>query len=719
MTDNFEYSRGLNTYDNTPAQYSVKTFQDFINHILKDRGKKKGEIYFCCAFNFGHHDDKEKHQDQNHYRLANQAKKKRFLALDFDGFIDVATYERVLLTLKIFRGIGYTTWSHTETKPRLRAILEISRAVNRIEAIQIGESFEKYLIEIHGENSIYLDQSVYRLEQPIFGPSPDAEIFNFIGGVINVEDLLSKIETKELAYQENKDTQYEYSKITIQSLEALLSKIDINDEPSWSNVANILARVYKEEGRKHFIKFSNGHYANEVYSNFDIDEVNLRFDRALRDVKIKPNGFGIKKLSQMAGVPIDKLVFEGSEKELTFKFLTKSGKPEQVTENLKSVLDHLNIIVRYNQIRKRSEIIIPNFQCILDEYDNTTLTLVTDEAVKAGLNPSRIDEFVNSIASKNLFCPVRTYIESNTWTGVDCLEQFYSQIKSSDEFMTRLLFKKWFIQAVAAVYEDQGISGSGVIVLTGAQGAGKTRLFKDMTRDIPSVFLEGAILNPSDKDSVMIACSNWIVELGELDATFRKSDIAQLKGFLTKNKDLLRRPYARKESSFVRRTVFSGTVNDFHFLHDRTGNRRFWPVDILSIKRDDTINYQQFWAQIKTFYDAGETWHLSPSEMKQLTEYSEQFLLDDMAIEKLLKTYNFSDAVDWEALSMLDICRTINLENANLSDMQRLASAIRRLNGGRTPKKINGRAHHWVPKINIGVPFSNTSKTLGNINESL
>ena len=252
------------------------------------------------------------------------------------------------------------------------------------------------------------------------------------------------------------------------------------------------------------------------------------------------------KLSQMAGVPIDKLVFEGSEKELTFKFLTKSGRPEQVTENLKSVLDHLNIIVRYNQIRKRSEIIIPNFQCILDEYDNTTLTLVTDEAVKAGLSPSRIDEFVNSIASKNLFCPVRTYIESNSWTGVDCLEQFYSQINSSDEFMTRLLFKKWFIQAVAAIYEDQGLSGSGVIVLTGAQGAGKTRLFKDMTRDIPSVFLEGAILNPSDKDSVMIACSNWIVELGELDATFRKSDIAQLKGFLTKNKYLLRRPYDRK-----------------------------------------------------------------------------------------------------------------------------------------------------------------------------
>jgi putative DNA primase/helicase len=115
----------------------------------------------------------------------------------------------------------------------------------------------------------------------------------------------------------------------------------------------------------------------------------------------------------------------------------------------------------------------------------------------------------------------------------------------------------------------------------------------------------------------MNVCSNWIVELGELDATFRKSDLAQLKGFLTKNKDSLRRPYARKESSFARRTVFAGTVNDFHFLHDRAGNRRFWPVDIVSIDRDRSINYQQLWAQIKTFYVAEESWHLSPEEMKQ------------------------------------------------------------------------------------------------------
>ncbi len=719
MSSKFEYSKGLHTRDNLPKQYSVNTFQDFIDHVLKERSNAKGGIYFCCALEVGQHDDVEKFKASHHYRLKKLAKKKRFLSLDFDEFKDVETFERILLTLKNFKGIGYTTWSHREDKPRLRGILELNNDVDREEAIRIGENFEKYLIKKHGGGSIKLDNSVFRSEQPIYGPPPDAKIFDFDGPVLDVNDFLGNHEKEKFHDEPIENEQNTHNRLTVRSLEAVLSKVDCFDENIWSDVASILARVYGEEGRQFFIKYSNGVYANKEYSNFDIREVNLRFDRAIRESQIRPYGFGIKKLCGIAKVSTQNLEFENSSKDIVFNFISKKGKPEQVTENLEAVLEYHHIIVRYNQIRKRSEIIIPDFQCILDEYDNTTLTKVTDEAVKAGLSPFRIDEFINSIASKNLFCPVRTYIESASWDGQDYLEQFYCQIKSSDERMTRMLFRKWFIQAVAAVYEKNGISGSGVIVLTGAQGVGKTRLFKDMTRDISSVFLEGAILNPGDKDSVLNACSNWIVELGELDATFRKSDLAQLKGFLTKNKDSLRRPYARKESSFVRRTVFSGTVNDFHFLHDRTGNRRFWPVDILSIDRDNSINYQQLWAQIKTLYDAEESWHLSPEEMKQLTEYSEQFLLNDLALEKLLGVYTFHETSDWEAKTMNDICKAISLDYPTLSDMQKLASAIKRLNGNKLPKKVNGISHHWVPKNSTGIPFSKTAKTLENINEWL
>ncbi len=68
--------------------------------------------------------------------------------------------------------------------------------------------------------------------------------------------------------------------------------------------------------------------------------------------------------------------------------------------------------------------------------------------------------------------------------------------------------------------------------------------------------LEGATLNPSDKDSVKRAVSHWIVELGEIESTFKKSDIDQLKAFVTARTDELRLPYDRAFTTYQRRAAF-------------------------------------------------------------------------------------------------------------------------------------------------------------------
>jgi putative DNA primase/helicase len=302
-----------------------------------------------------------------------------------------------------------------------------------------------------------------------------------------------------------------------------------------------------------------------------------------------------------------------------------------------------------------------------------------------------------ALASQNPYCPVRTYIEKASWDGISRFDQFFGQIKTGEVAMGIFLMKKWLIQAVAALYEKNGLSGAGTIVFTGLQGTGKTRLFKDLTSDISSTFLEGATLDPSNKDSVMTVCSHWIVELGELDATFKKSDVAQLKAFLTKNIDTLRRPYAKKDSSYPRRTVFAGTVNDLEFLHDPTGNRRFWPIDVSAIVRDTTIDYQQLWAEVKTWYEAGETWHLNAIEIKQLNEYSEQFSISDPLIEVLHSNYDFSGCTKWEPVLMNQIALRIGLEKVNKGESMRIAAAIRKANGGQKPKISNGNRYHYVP----------------------
>ena len=93
----------------------------------------------------------------------------------------------------------------------------------------------------------------------------------------------------------------------------------------------------------------------------------------------------------------------------------------------------------------------------------------------------------------------------------------------------------------------------------------------------------------------------WICELGEVDATFKRSDIEALKGFITEKKDVIRLPYEKKPNEYDRRTVFYATVNEEEFLQD-SENRRFWVLSISGFNHG-TIDPYQFWKQIKVMYD--------------------------------------------------------------------------------------------------------------------
>ncbi|RUM53253.1 MAG: virulence-associated E family protein, partial [Methylococcus sp.] len=53
----------------------------------------------------------------------------------------------------------------------------------------------------------------------------------------------------------------------------------------------------------------------------------------------------------------------------------------------------------------------------------------------------------------------------------------------------------------------------------------------------------GHHLSLGNKDTEIKAISYWITELGELDSTFKQSDISKLKAFTRKTDDVIRLPY--------------------------------------------------------------------------------------------------------------------------------------------------------------------------------
>jgi putative DNA primase/helicase len=349
---------------------------------------------------------------------------------------------------------------------------------------------------------------------------------------------------------------------------------------------------------------------------------------------------------------------------------------------------------------KELEIIVPGVSSVPDESSNSNQTAALDLLTRHGVPYARAPEQINAIAASNPYCPVRQMIESKPWDGIPRFKGVMAQIETPHPQEAAFYIRKWLIQCVAAVYLAAGLSAAGILVLAGLQGIGKTLFIRWLASAVPDSFLEGATLDPSNKDSVMTIASHWIVELGELDATFRKADLAQLKAFITKSSDKFRRPYAKKDSEFPRRTVMAGTVNDAEFLYDTTGNRRFWVIQSNAIQIDQSIDIQQLWAEAKTWYDAGETWHFNQQEQLLLNQHNSQFEVVDPISEKIQMKFNFQEMVKTTWLTATRIAEIALYDHPTKGEVQRVSTVVRSLNGGRA-KRVKGVRLLCVPGVHL------------------
>lgn len=250
-------------------------------------------------------------------------------------------------------------------------------------------------------------------------------------------------------------------------------------------------------------------------------------------------------------------------------------------------------------------------------------SMLRAENVK-GSSVQTVSEYLDVIASKHHFNPVCELLDGIKWDGKSRLSELFSCMRlPAEDDLSRKLIIKWMMQALALCCLNDPYSpfgADGVLVLTGAQGYGKTSLARKLGIS-PELFKAGLALDPRDKDSVLKATSCFIGELGEVETTMKR-DIPALKSFITDARDEVRRPYARASETHTRRTSFIATCNSSDFLLDTTGNRRFWtvpcntPFDLSAL---DKLNVLQLWAEIYEAVKADpQGFRLSVTEREQL-----------------------------------------------------------------------------------------------------
>ena len=359
------------------------------------------------------------------------------------------------------------------------------------------------------------------------------------------------------------------------------------------------------------------------------------------------------------------------------------------------------ITVQYDVINKETIILIPGVTGITENTANTAIESINSLASLNNMPIGQVARYVAVISDRNPINPVANWITSKPWDGVDRVNTLCDTLTARNGFpddFKSILIRKWLISAVAAATVPNGFNGRGVLTLQGAQGMGKTTWVRilmpeGLLRD--RSILTGHHLDPSNKDSQTTAIKHWIVEIGELDSSFKK-DVARLKGFVTLNKDSVRRPYARTDSEYQRRTVFCASVNEENFLIDQTGNSRFWTIPLVKIDYKHDIDMQQVFVQLYDELHGGATWWLTPDEDIQLNELNQAHKSVSAIEERILSILDPDMAPEkWKPKSATEVLQIAGIRSPSNPQARECGGVLRGLYGN--PKKYNGIMKWKVP----------------------
>lgn len=330
----------------------------------------------------------------------------------------------------------------------------------------------------------------------------------------------------------------------------------------------------------------------------------------------------------------------GDDHEQFSRSLAETGDTLPGKQSNRKVLDFLysqwGERLRYNEMSLEPE---------LDgqPVDTDVLSMSLAEDFDIDISPTKAIEAVLLLARKHSYHPVREYLKRVAEQYPEDYPELFGTIATryfrSTEALNNAFMQKTLIGAVRRVFEP-GCKHDTVTVLQGEQGLQKSAFWEKL---IPHKdWFDDTISSSggSDKDERMKLRRFWVLELAELEATFKKKEVASLRGFLTTKTDNLRPPYGRRIQPLHRTSIFVGTVNPEDFLVDPEGHRRYWvipipkdhriPVEMLEAERD------RLWAAAVHAYQRGEQNWLTLEEEKRNALSNKGFESDDCWEEPIL-----------------------------------------------------------------------------------
>lgn len=599
----------------------------------------------------------------------------------------------------------YSTHSHTPQNPRFRLVIPLSRPIT-------ADEYQAVARRVAGDLGIdFFDDSTFEAHRLMYWPSTSKDgefIFRLQDAEwLNPDDVLAR-------YEDWRDPSYwpESSRVK-QRRERMADKQgDPHEKPGMVGtfcrtytieqaIERFLSDIYKKEKDNRYtyipgstsgglVVYQDGKFA---YSHHGTDPVGGKLVNSFDLVRI--HKFGIRDEDVKEGTPVNRLPSYLAMQEFAAKdenvkkqlALEKIEEAKQDFESVKVIAENnsewLKTLERHpktgviSSTRNNALIILendPNLKgkIVFNEFTHRPYILddLPWENAKKGQNwsdndesalfhylesvygidsPGKVRDALGVIMKRHRYHPVREYLNGLEWDGIDRLDTLLiDYLGAEDCEYVRAVTRKALTAAVKRIYEP-GAKFDYMLTLIGPQGVGKSYILNKLGGE----WFSDSLTNVQGKEAYEQLQGVWIIEMGELTAT-RKADNEAIKHFLTKRVDSFRVAYGRQVSDFPRQCIFVGTTNDHQFLKDRTGNRRFWPVEVhvqkpkLSIWDDLTQEVvDQIWAEAKERYQQGEKLYLT-GKLEDEAKIRQEHHREEMPMFGVIKEYLEKPLpVDW------------------------------------------------------------------------
>ena len=282
--------------------------------------------------------------------------------------------------------------------------------------------------------------------------------------------------------------------------------------------------------------------------------------------------------------------------------------------------------------------------------DDANLRIYLDENYGVS-GKDKIKDALVAVVTRHRVHPIRDYLNSLEWDGVPRLDRLIiDYVGAEDNELNRAMTRKHFTAAVARVM-NPGCKYDYCLIIAGAEGIGKSTLFNVMGGD----WFSDSLVTMEGTKGMEQARNGWVIELPEL-GSIKRSDVEQVKAYISRQNDMYRPAYGSVMESHPRQCIFCGTTNETYFLKGETGNRRFWVIEV-DAKYRKYPNFReamirdrnQLWAEAAQRYKDGEELKLSDELDKEVRQRQADHNDDkDDPIPELLR--NFLDMklpTDW------------------------------------------------------------------------